>query len=370
MRYILGSLAAIAAIAALQGGSANAQYGYPAGYGAYGWGGWGGGGQTVQGSIASGMGAFAAGAGQYNVQTAQARSINANTVMNWNNYCYLSQQEANRKYQTRMAQKRYGDEQARSKIASRLRDNPEPRDIYSGDALNVAYDEVSNPSIYIKTLSAANVKIGGEAVRNIPFQYAAAAITTSFHDVANKAKVPAVLKTPAFDVERNGLKAIAPTLRSQVEEGGTPDAALLDKALKLVEAAEAKVESTLERNSRDRVDAEKYLKSLHGLLKMLQTPAIDVLLAGVEKRPDTTLAELLNFMRAFSLRFGPANTPQQRAIYDRLYPQLVSLRDTVAPALASAAPPEGGHADAGEFFSGMDTRDLRKKVTPPPVPQP
>src|SRR5262249_3829406 len=67
----------------VQGGGASAQYGYPVGYGAYGWGGWGGGGETVQGSIARGLGVFAAGAGQYNQQTAIANSINTDTVMRW-----------------------------------------------------------------------------------------------------------------------------------------------------------------------------------------------------------------------------------------------------------------------------------------------
>ena len=58
--------------------------GYPPGYGAYGWGGWGG--VTVGGSTAAGMGAFAAGAGQYNAQTAQARSMNVDTAMKYNDY--------------------------------------------------------------------------------------------------------------------------------------------------------------------------------------------------------------------------------------------------------------------------------------------
>src|SRR6185437_1421945 len=73
----LRDLAALAvALAAVQGGAAWAQYGrymYPRGYGGYGWGGWGGG-ETVQGSIARGMGAYAAGAGYYNQQTAVANS--------------------------------------------------------------------------------------------------------------------------------------------------------------------------------------------------------------------------------------------------------------------------------------------------------
>ena len=65
-RYrIVGAI--VFTLVAIQSPLAHAQYGYPYGYGNYGWGGWGGGG-TVQGSIARGMGAYAAGAGYYNQQ--------------------------------------------------------------------------------------------------------------------------------------------------------------------------------------------------------------------------------------------------------------------------------------------------------------
>ena len=86
----------LALFLAVPGVSAPAQYAYPHGYGGYGWGGWGGGGSTVQGNVASGMGNFAAGAGAYNVQTAQARAMNANTAMQWNDYMYaINQRNAN-----------------------------------------------------------------------------------------------------------------------------------------------------------------------------------------------------------------------------------------------------------------------------------
>ena len=80
--------AAAAAVLLATGGVADAQLSYPPGYGGYGWGGWGGGAHTAGGDQARGMGVFAAGAGTYNLNTAQARSINANTAMQWNQYIY------------------------------------------------------------------------------------------------------------------------------------------------------------------------------------------------------------------------------------------------------------------------------------------
>ena len=77
------------------GASAQYGYGYPRGYGGYGWGGWG---HTVQGSMARGLGMFNMGRGVYNVDTAQARSMNVNTAMRWNSAVWQGQMVKNRMY--------------------------------------------------------------------------------------------------------------------------------------------------------------------------------------------------------------------------------------------------------------------------------
>jgi AraC-like DNA-binding protein len=82
-------LAAVLTVLLTAGVEARAQYGYgygygyPAGYAGYGWGGWG---STRGGSLARGLGVFSMGRGVYNLDTAQTRSINTNTVMRWNNF--------------------------------------------------------------------------------------------------------------------------------------------------------------------------------------------------------------------------------------------------------------------------------------------
>ena len=358
----------------VQWGACQAQYDrylYPRGYANYGWGGWGGGGgggETVQGSIARGMGAFAAGAGVYNVQTAQANAINTNTVMAWNQYMYESQQTASRAERERLARRQFGTTEAHDKIYNRLRNTPDLHDINQGDALNVALDEINNPRVYSRSLEQAKTKIGGELIRDIPFQHAAAAITTSFHQIT-QGPPPPVLLTPEFESRRVALKALGKEIRKKLDEGEAPDPATIAKALTLVHEAEVHVDKTLPRNSRDRVEADKYLKSVHGLLTMLQTPAINVLLSGVEKRPEATLGELLTFMNAFNLRFGPTKTDRQRQVYSALYPKLVALRDQTATLVAANnVPPKAKGTEPGEFFSGMNYEDLKKKAPAPPAP--
>ena len=144
MRRGLRLFALMAGLAAFAP-AAHAQYRYPGGYGGYGWGGFGGGGGTVGGSVARGMGAFAAGAGSYNVQTAQARSINTSTAMQWDNYLWQAQQTVNRIHLDNVVKENKGRDRARSEIYSRLRDHPTVDDINKGDALNVDPGRTQQP---------------------------------------------------------------------------------------------------------------------------------------------------------------------------------------------------------------------------------
>jgi hypothetical protein len=359
----------LSAVLLVQGSAVRAQWGYPGGFGGWGWGGWGGG-STPQGDMAMGLGMFAMGAGMYNEKTAVADSINTDTIMRWNEYMYESAVNAGRIQRARQAKRRENVIETADATQKRLRENPDQRDIFRGDALNVALEEISNPRVYMKALSNAKIKIGGDTIRDIPFQYAAAAITTSLDQVM-RGTPPAALLTDDFAEDRAEFRKLRALIREDIEEGITPDRATVQKAIAVVNAAEAKLETLVPRNSRDRVAADRFLKSVHGILVMLDTPAMNVILAGVENRPDATLGELLNFMNAFNLRFGVADSPRQRMIYGDLFPKLAALRTQVAAGLAPEPPKSTASGDApGNFFSGMDYADLRKKAPPPAAPAP
>ena len=306
-------------------GPVQAQF-YPAGYGGFGWGGWGGGGgQTYTGDVARGLGQMAAGVGVYNQQTAIATSINAQTAMQFNQYMFQSQMEANqRQHQALAARQRLSNETAAT-IYDRLRNHPDQSDINSGNALNVVYDELSNPQVYAKVLKGAKVTVPGTLVRDIPFQYASEAITTSVDDLTQKG-APASLRTNDFEPERSEMRAIVQELRTQNQEKGTYERATLEQAQAKILALLKKVDKVYKRNSREWTDSTMFLKAAYGLSRMMETPAIELLLAGVEKRPEATLGELLNFMPSFNLRFGSAKTARQREVYQTLYPKLVALR--------------------------------------------
>jgi hypothetical protein len=363
--------AAAAVVLMIQGGVARAQYTYPGGYGGYGWGGWGGGGATVGGDQARGMGVFAAGAGQYNQQTAVARSINAQTAMQWNEYLYQSSMEAGRIMRKNDLIKRKEDLTNYTAIQTRIRDNPNEGDIMRGDALNVALEEVTAPKVYLKALQGAKLPVPGTAIREIPFNYASEALTLSVDDITKNGP-PELLQRPEFTEDGRALRAVGQKIRAEANEQKPIDPAQVQEAQGLIKKMMKTIKDNpkeFPKNAPKTVEADNWLKGLYGLISMLETPAIDVLLSGVEKRPDTTLGDLLSFMHAFNLRFGPAKTPQQRQIYTELFPVLDKVRDEIA---AAGIPPSGPAARnaPGQFFQHMDVKDMDAKPKTPPPPAP
>ena len=225
----------------------------------------------------------------------------------------------------------------------------------------MALDDLTSPKVYVRALKGAGVKVGGEAIRVIPFRYASEAITASVHNLTEGGP-PASLKTDDFASEREELKAIAKQLREQ-DDGGRPDPELIAKAKTLIKSMQTKAETKYPAGSRERSEATRHLKALYGLASMLETPAINVLLAGVEKRPDATLGDLLGFMHAFNLRFGPATTPRQRAVYERALPAAGQAARRGRPGIAARR--GGGRAGpargAGRVLRGDGVRAPRRQ---------
>jgi hypothetical protein len=369
-RVLRGALLA-ALLLAIQGGVSRAQYHYPGGYGGYGWGGWGGG-ATVGGDQARGLGVFAAGAGQYNQQTAVANSINAQTAMQWNEYMYQSKMEAGRIMRQNDLIKRQQNLTNFNAIQDRIRNNPNQIDVMRGDALNVALDEITAPKVYLRALQGAKAPLPGTVIREIPFNYASEGLTLSIDDITKNGP-PDLLKRPEFEEDRAALRALGQKIRAEAEAEKPIESDMIKQAQTLVKKMLKTLKydpSKFPRNTRPVTEAENWLKGLYGLFTMLETPAIDVLLAGVDKRPDTTLGDLITFMHAFNLRFGPARTPEQRVIYTQLFGTLDQLRDQIAGAGIPPSAPVARTAPA-QFFSGMDVQDMdAKPKTPPPPPPP
>lgn len=349
--------------------TAQAQFGYtyPGGYG--GWGGWGA--STPFGDAARGMGMFAAGVGQYNVQTAQAIAINRQSTMLFNEYLWQSQQIRNQRYYRQQVQKRARINASAEQTLARLRDNPGQDDIFSGDALNLALDQITSPKAYLEAMKEAQVKIPSAMIRLIPFNKSSEAVTITIDELTNPENWPEELRSnPAFAAERDALHTAAAEARKEDDAGDlTPDA--IKKVRDAVAALRSRVEATYPRNSAPRRTVDPYIKGLTGLGRMLESPRYQDLLRDVDKDPERTIGDLIRFMHAFNIRFGPAQTPDQREAYSQLFPLLDNLRDSVAAETGPMVvnePAKGSARRAADFFQGMPEEHLNQDHAIPPVP--
>ncbi len=353
---LLGLILSISAV------SAQAQYG--------GWGGWGGGVGTAQGNMARGAGVAMAGAGYYNQQTAVARSINANTAMQVNQYMYEVNKTNAKYYYTRSANKQKEASSTGEAIYKRLHDNPSGHDIHTGDALNVVLDELTNPAVYTQVVTGATRPIDSQLVKNIEFEYAANMIAISLADFSARGVPDYLLTTPDFAPDREALKELIGKVREEIESKGQASAESLANCRVAIKALKAKVDSLLPPDAPNRLEADNFLKALFGLSKMLETPSVAQFLTGLNKVESTTLGHLIAFMHTFNLRFGRAKTPVQEQTYDQLYPLLVAVRDQAKAPTANPFTTSSGPQDpkkVSNYFSGMHY-DPKYGVVPPPPP--
>ena len=348
----------LAVVLVVSGSSARSQYGWVGG-----WGGWGGAGSTVAGSIAYGMGQLRRGAGAYNEQTAQARSVNAQTAMQVNDYMYAVNQRNAKNELIRMNRRRKRVNEAADATYKRLHDNPDSFDIHSGSALNVVLDELTNPEVYTQVVQKATEPIDSQLVKNIVFQHAPNMIAISLEDLSARGVPDALATDPAFEADRQAIRALVAKARQEAEgEVQVSIETLRRPGGHQGDAGQGRHDVSARDARPDQSD--NFLKAFYGLTKMLERPNVDQFLEGLNKYPTTTLGHLITFMYSFNLRFGAAKTPVQEATYDQLYPILVRLRDE-----SNAQGPNPLSAQVSEPDpKAVDRLLLRDGLRPPPTP--
>ena len=310
----------VLAFASTSGGVARSQYYYPNGYGSggYGFGGWTG---SVEGSVLRGMGAYAEGEGVYNYDTAKADAINTDSAVRLNQYLYNSDLEARRRYRTHQQAKLKMDRAKYDAYQNRIRSNPTKEDIDSGQALNVLLAQFTDPKVVSgsgSTLRMADAKVPAASIRLIPFRDDTDAITISLDELTDPKSWPAPLRAEAFQAEREAYQKAVDEALAEDKDDGTLKPETVAKVRESVGQLYKKVDQSIPKTKQpDHLQAMNYLKGLAGLSRMLEKPNVDKVLAQLEKVENTTLGNLIAFMHSYNLRFAPATTPQQSAVYAR-----------------------------------------------------
>jgi hypothetical protein len=270
----------------------------------------------------------------YNVDTAQARSINLNTSMRWNNAMYRATAASAQRHAARVKAESAKITKLRGEIEDRLRNHPNPVDITDGDALNVLLEVLLNPAAADSSLQSIKTPLRHDVIRDIPFECASEGMTLCLDRMTMDGQWPLALRVDAFRPEREGLrKAISAALEEDKEGNLDPDT--IQAVQTAIDHLRLKFEQLVPQSRPDYIPAQESIKAMNGLTKMLYSPQMEKVLAELEDYQGTTLGDLLGFMQAFNLRFAPANSYQQRQIYVRLYPMLAEQANSGS--LGSAA---------------------------------
>jgi hypothetical protein len=266
-----------------------------------------------------------------------------------------------------MARREQRDAASGDLLLQRLRENPTDRDIRDGDALNAILDQLSDPRVHSSTLRLATDSIGSDVVRSIPFERASLAVTIALDQLAGKDGWPFALRSDQFAEDRKAYEEAVDQALKEDEEGD-----LKPESLERMRAALRRVydkfEASPPQDKIQKVETENYLKTLYGMSKMLENPQVEQIIAELEKVPKTSLGSLLGFMHTYNLRFGPAKTPKQEAVYQQLYPLLAAHRDKVLKDLKDEGTVQARSNRPPNFFQGMRLDRLSGKSPPPPPP--
>jgi hypothetical protein len=355
-------------IGSMTGGEARAQWGY----GGWGWGGWGGGGTTPQSAALQGAGYYAMGAGVYNMDTAQARRINAQTASQWNDYVAQVTHESAQIHAAHVNQEVAKNKALYNAHQQQLRDNPGRHEIENGDALNLAVQDLSDPRLGRSALRAAKEPVPASLIATVPFIYASERITLMLDDLRASVKWPEVFEEERFAGDKKAFDDLAVRIRAAGKEGGEVPPKLLREARGFVKDLRAKVEGQPLKDPADQEEALRFLTACSSLLGLLEKPEIGPALVELRKIQDTMVGNLLGFMHAYNLRFGAATTLKEKQAYQQLFAILDKTRDEVLAEakLDTTASARANPRQATDFLQNMEqVRPGRGTSPPPPPPQ-
>ena len=232
LRFAVGLLL----ILSTTGRDARAQWGFDG----WGWGGWGA--ATPESAELEGAGHFAMGAGLYNLNTALATSINADTAMRFNDYVAQVTRESARIHETRVNERIAKNRSLYNARQKQLRDTPTLRDIQTGDALNAAVADLSDPRLGSAALRAAKAPVPASLIAEIPFLNAAERVTLMLDNVRASVKWSDVFEGERFGDDKKTFDDLVARMQNEAYEGDLSPR-ILREARGFVDGLERQVES-------------------------------------------------------------------------------------------------------------------------------
>jgi hypothetical protein len=278
-------------------------------------------GSTPQGDYLRGVGIASMGMGIYNERTAHANAINLQTEMTWNNYVSQAVRNQSRELAERKAYERAKHAAAKEAIQKRLRENPEDRDVFRGDALNSELRELMDPRISESSFRSAEVPLSVDLVRHIRFKLAERNEKFSMTRLLLKGhgKEPVTLRGPQFKLYLQAYERALDNAMEQAIDGKLTKPAI-DDVQTAVNDLWRKL-NDVEHPSRDTlyIEAKQRLEELEKVVETLKIQKVGQALGELDRYSGTTVNDLRLFMHRHNLEFAPAENLDERTLYPELY---------------------------------------------------
>ncbi len=290
-----------------------------------------GGGSTVQGDYLRGVGVAAWGMGVYNLDTAQANSINADTMIRVNEYVAAvakHENHVNAVHRAIVIEKNRNNYNA---IRERILSTPVERDVMTGAALNAVLQQLMDSKISDSSFRYAPVPLSVDIIRAIPFKLGEQGAHFSMQRLSTKGKNkwPVALQDDKFTSQRRAYERVLDDALDQQIDGKMS----LD-AIKAVETAVDDLFLKLDQvvmPSKDKLymEAKNRLTELKATTQLLKSHKIEIVIGEIDRYAGTTVNDLRLFMQKHKLRFSVAESGDERTLYPELYAALTQQREKV-----------------------------------------
>ncbi len=269
-----------------------------------------------------------------NVANAVANRINTETAILSNEYIYECYKETARNYTDHIRARSRRVKESREAILKRIRENPEPRDVEQGDALNVIMMDLLNPKGSMSELRQTSPELDVLTIQQIPFSFRGQGLCISLRrlHVSNR-DWPTLFRDPALQgVRKRFTEAVEKALDENLRLSQLKPETILGVS-RAVENIKAQVPVIVQQKpdlQRFASEASPFVVQLEKAAAILDRSIVTDVIADLDRFSGTTLADLLEFMRNYHLMFAPATDPEERRVFAKLFEQLTKHRQEYA----------------------------------------
>ncbi len=296
-----------------------------------------GGGSTAPGDYLRGIGIEAWGMGLYNLNTAQATSILVDADIRLESYLGAVFAAEREQYKRLLNQRIAKEKKDYEAIKERIRDHPERYDVFTGNALNAAFEQLNDPSIQESSLRTAPVQIPREVIRRIPFKLDQKGMIFSLQRLTSrgKGKWPVAFQQDSYARDLKAYEVAIDKVMDQMIDGKVSNETISE-----YKESVSRLTNKLEREYEGRADDRRYheakmrLREMEAALELMKAQKAQAIMAGIDRYNGKTVDDLRRFMLEHHLKFAQVNdeSADERSLYVELYAAIDQMRGLVVGA--------------------------------------